>query len=102
MDSPPIIKNPAEAGFFCVQKEAESLHRLDVSCLLALRARLHFKRDLLVFLQRLEAVDADFREMREQIFTAAVRSDEAKALSVVEPLDGTGFHITLFLKMVNK
>jgi hypothetical protein len=36
--------------------------------------------------------------VREQIFATAVRRDEAKALSVIEPLDGTGFHIT-FLKM---
>jgi len=43
--------------------------------LLALRARLHFKRDLLVLLQRLEAFRADFREMREQIFAAAVSED---------------------------
>jgi hypothetical protein len=85
---------PRKRGFSLRPEGSVRLHRLDVSCLLALRARLHFKRNLLVFLQRLEAFRADFREMREQIFTAAVGSDEAEALCVIEPLDGTGFHIT--------
>jgi hypothetical protein len=37
--------------------------------------------------------------VREEIFAAAIGSDEAKALSVVEPLDGTGFHNYVFLKL---
>jgi hypothetical protein len=88
---PTDVKKPRLGGVFSLRPEGSvRLHRLDVSCLLALRARLHFKRNLLVFLQRLEAFRADFREMREQIFTAAVGSDEAEALCVIEPLDGTG------------
>ena len=56
--------------------------------------------DLLAFGQGLEAVAGDFGEVSEQIVTACVRSDEAKALSVVEPFNGTGLHI-IFLKDKN-
>jgi hypothetical protein len=30
--------------------------------------------------------------MREEVVTALIRGDEAEALAVVEPLDGTGIH----------
>jgi len=49
--------------------------------LLTLRALRYFKRDLLIFLQRLEAVALNLGKMREQVFAAAVRRDEPKALS---------------------
>ena len=64
------------------------LKRLDVGRLLAFRALLHFKTDLLILLQRLKAVSLHFRKMRKQILTAVIRRDEAKALCVVEPLYG--------------
>ena len=56
------------------------LQRRDFRGLLTLRALRYFKRDLLIFLQRLEAVALNLRKMREQVF-AAVRRDEPKALS---------------------
>jgi hypothetical protein len=31
--------------------------------------------------------------VREQVFAASVGRDEAKAFSIVEPFDDTGFHI---------
>jgi hypothetical protein len=30
--------------------------------------------------------------VREQVVTAVIRGDEAEALCIVEPLDGTGIH----------
>lgn len=78
------------------------LQRLDVRRLLALRADLDVERDALVLLQRFEAVGADLRKVREQIFTACVRRDEAKPLSIVEPFDDTGFHVAVSLKILKK
>jgi len=60
--------------------------RLDVRGLLALRADLDVERDTLVLLQRLEAVGADFREVREQIVAACVRRDEAKPFASLNHL----------------
>jgi hypothetical protein len=54
-----------------------------------LRALRYFKRCLLIFLQRLEAVALNLGKMREQVLAAAVRRDEPKALRIVEPLYGT-------------
>jgi hypothetical protein len=47
----------------------------------------------LAFLQALEAISLNFGEVSEQVVAAIVRGDEAKAFSVVKPLNGTGFHI---------
>ena len=63
--------------------------------MLALRAGLHFELDALVLFQGLEACALDFREMREQVFTAAVRGDEAEALGVIEPLHDAGSHFQI-------
>src|SRR3546814_5840062 len=65
------------------------LHFVGLQALLALH---DLERDLLAFLQRLEAVSLDRAEMDEQVL-AAFRGDEAEALGVVEPLDGTGLTI---------
>ena len=46
----------------------------------------HFEADLLAFLERLESLHVDCREVREQVLAAVVRGDEPKALRVVEPL----------------
>src|ERR1700694_3684802 len=95
-----VNKKPAEAGFFC---GVERLERLDVRRLQALRPFLHLELDLLAFLQRLEAVHLDRGVMREQIFAAFSRGDEAEAFRVVEPLDGTGCHYCfLLLKVATK
>jgi len=71
--------------------------RFNVGRLLAFRALLYFKADLLVLLQRLETVRLYFRKVRKQIFTALIRRDEAKTFCVVEPLYGTGCHLLIFL-----
>ena len=95
-------KKPADGGFFgATHAEARvqpDLHRGDVSRLQTLRAVLDFERHALVFLQRLEALGANFREVREQIVTAGVRLDETEALGVVEPLYDTGLHGIAFQK----
>lgn len=71
-----------------------ALHRLDGRRLLALGAHLDLETHLLTFLQGLEALGLNFREVREQIVAAIVRSDEAETLCVIEPLNGTSCHIT--------
>jgi hypothetical protein len=75
------------------------LQGLNVRCLLALRAGLHFEGNALVFLERLETFAANFREVSKQVVTAGVRCDEAKALSIVEPFYDTGFHIPVSLEI---
>src|SRR5581483_3778848 len=49
-----------------------------------------FELDALPLGQRLEAAAVDGRMMDEAILRAALRSDEAEALGVVEPLDCSG------------
>src|SRR5450830_161516 len=83
-------KNPAAAGFSYVWGSRSA--RLDVGSLLAFRALRDFELHLLTFFQGLEAVHVDCGEMREQILTAIIRSDEAKTFGVIEPLNGTCCH----------
>src|ERR1043166_1842413 len=71
------------------------LDRSDPRRLHALGAARRDELDLLAFRQRLEAAAAlDFLEVREQVFAAVGRRDEAKALRIVEPLDRTGLFLT--------
>src|SRR5512133_3321640 len=69
--------------------------RPDVRRLEALRALLHLELDPLPFLQAAEALRLDGGVMDEDVVPAAVLSDEAEALRVVEPLHGTTGHLTL-------
>lgn len=78
------------------------LQRLDIRRLLALRAGLDVERDALVFLQRLEPFRANLRKVREEIFAARIRRDEAKALSIVEPFDDTSFYFPVSLDDLSK
>src|SRR6476469_4077791 len=66
--------------------------RLDLIGLQALLALHNLEGDLLAFLQRLEAGALDGTEVHEQV-RAGLRGDEAEALGVVEPLDGTALTI---------
>jgi hypothetical protein len=72
-------------GFLCYSNGNRNSGGLDVGSLLTFRAGLHFEANLLVLLKCLEAFHADLGKMGEQVFTAAVRRDEAKALCVIEP-----------------
>lgn len=78
-------------GFFYASSKSV-LQRLNVGSLLALRACGHFERNALIFLERLESVALNRREMREQIFTTAIRSDKAKTFGVIEPFYNTSCH----------
>src|SRR5690606_32306344 len=84
-------KGPPRRAFpWCVGRDR--LERLDLVRLQALLALDDLEGNLLAFLQRLEAGALDGTEMHEQV-RAALRGDEAEALGVVEPLDGTGLTI---------
>ena len=65
------------------------LHFVGLQALLALH---DLEGDLLAFLQGLEAGALDRAEVDEDV-RAAFLGDEAEALGVVEPLDGTGLTI---------
>src|SRR3546814_16288864 len=73
----------------CLGAGLLGLHFVGLQALLALH---DLARDLLAFLQRLEAAALDRAEMDEQVL-AAFRGDEAEALGVVEPLAGPGLPI---------
>src|SRR5207342_2217837 len=68
------------------------LDRLDFVGLQALLALHNLERHALAFLQRLEAGALDGTEVHEEV-RAGFRRDEAKALGIVEPLDGAGLTI---------
>ncbi|MDH6150531.1 hypothetical protein OKW46_004456 [Paraburkholderia sp. WSM4179] len=94
-------------GFFAPDRAGDAprtahLQRLNVGRLFALRAGLDFKRNALIFLQRLEALAADLRKVCEQILATHVRRDEAKTLSIVEPFDDTSFHFPVSLCDLSK
>jgi len=84
-------KRPACAGLSFAASNRQ-LHRLDVRRLVALRPGGDVEGNLLPVLQALEARTLDRREMREQVLAAAVRSNEAEALRIVEPLDCSSCH----------
>jgi hypothetical protein len=68
---------------------------LDGSDVCRLRAFLTlagFVFDLRALREGLEAVACDVRVVDEEILVTLVRADEAVALRIVEPLDGSGCH----------
>jgi hypothetical protein len=92
------IKKPGELpGFF--DAELARLSSLNLGCLLAFFAVYDFERYFLSFLERLETLHVDLREMCEQVFAAAIRGDEAEALRVIEPFHGTSCHVAFLLKL---
>jgi hypothetical protein len=84
-------KKPGFPGFFI--QPGLLLDRLDVDSLVAFLAGRDVERHFLVFLEALEAVALDCREVREQILAAAVGGDKAETLGVVEPFNGTCTHV---------
>jgi len=78
-----VNKKPPKRAFCCGVERSE---RLDIRRLQAFGAALHFELDFLAFLQRLEAVHLDRGVMREQIFAAFSRGDEAKPLESLNHL----------------
>jgi hypothetical protein len=69
-----------------------ALQRCDVRGLEPLRAAFRFVADFLALSKRLEASAAHLGEVCEQVIPSLVRRNEAKALAIVEPFNGTGFH----------
>src|SRR5690349_18493975 len=85
----PTKKKPgARPGFFGTG--ANPSERLDLVGLQPLRALRHDEGHLLAFLQALETRGHDRAEVHEYVIAAGA-ADVAKALGIVEPLDGTGF-----------
>jgi len=81
-------KTPPKRGF-------SEKHRLDNLNFLSLHAFLTTggdERDLLAFFQALEAFTLDGTEVNEEVVTG-LRSDEAEAFFIVEPLNGTGLAV---------
>jgi len=68
------------------------LERLDVLCLPALRTFHDVELNSLAFLQATKALRLDRRVMDEYVL-AILAADKAKALSVVEPLNGSLLHV---------
>src|ERR1700747_1988815 len=66
----------------------------DVASLGALLPLGRLELDLRALGERLEALARDRAEVDEHVFAALVRGDEAVPLRVVEPLDGSGCHIS--------
>jgi len=88
-------------GFYSgILECAEFSGSLDIGCLFAFGALGYFERNLLSFLEGLEPPHLDRREVREQIFTAVIRRNEAITLRIVEPFHGTCCHIAV--PLINK
>ena len=73
-----------------------SLALLNVGSLLAFGALRYFERHFLTFFKGLEAVHLNCGKVGELIFTAVIRSDKSEAFGIVEPLDGTCCHKSVF------
>jgi hypothetical protein len=95
---PPIKKAGLAPGLFA--HPALRLSSLDVARLfLAFVSIGDFEGNFLAFLQALESRHVDGREVSEEVFAAAVRGDEAKALRVVKPFNYSGCHCARSLKI---
>src|SRR3954453_2660534 len=70
----------------------DDLERGDVEGLRALVAGLRVEAHAGALGQGLEALRVDARVVDEEVLARVVRRDEAEALVVVEPLDGSGGH----------
>jgi hypothetical protein len=75
----------------------QKLASLNIGSLLAFRALRDFELNFLTFFQGLKTVHVDCGEVSEQIFTAVIWSDEAKAFGIIEPLNSTSCHKKNFL-----
>src|SRR3979409_2294014 len=74
-----------------VEKDERFLERANLGRLHALGAALRDELDLLSFLECLEAASLDLLEVREEVFAATHRRDEAETLGFVEPLYGASY-----------
>jgi hypothetical protein len=90
---PPIKKAPEETGALkWLIKLFFKLRGLGyVGCLQALGALDDLERNLVAFVQRLEAVSRDGRKVHEHVLAIVLR-DKTKPLAVIEPLHYTVCH----------
>src|SRR3954453_13057110 len=91
--SPLNDRRPAEAGRPACSGAGERLQRGDVDGLGPLVPGLGVVADARALGEGLEALGVDARVVDEEVLARVVRRDEAEALVVVEPLDGSGGHI---------
>ena len=89
--------HPAFAGraSYGILECAVFLGSLNIGCLLAFGALSYFERNFLSFLEGFESPHLDRREVREQIFPAVIRRNEAITLRIVEPFHSTCCHIAV-------
>jgi hypothetical protein len=83
-----------------ISSEVPSVDELDgcySDCLRTFGSLGDVELDSLAVLERAIAARLDLRMVNEHIFCAAIRSDKAKALIAVEPLDGSLCHLLLSL-----
>src|SRR3954447_22361486 len=84
---------PRRCGSPRARGVASRLERGDVDGLRPLVAGLGVVGDLRALGERLEAARVDAGVVDEQVLATLVRRDEAEALVVVEPLNGSGCHV---------
>jgi len=98
-----ITKKPRIGGVFrlFVPIGGDCLSAHDIGSLLAFRTLSHIKLDFLTFFKGLEAVHLNCGKVGEQIFTAIQMSDKSEAFGIVEPLDGTCCHKSVFQIMTD-
>src|SRR3954453_8627807 len=87
-ESPP----PERRG---LRREERGLERLDVRRGGPLGTHFGVVADLRALSERLEAVAGDAAVVHEEVLALVVGRDEAEALVVAEPLDGSGCHMFL-------
>src|SRR3954462_5698643 len=88
---PPVSRRHRPGAPRCARpaRTGVVLDDLDGLRLGTLGALLGLELDGRAFRQRLEAITTDRAEMDENVHATAVRRDEAEALRVVEPFDGS-------------
>src|SRR3954454_9256728 len=91
--SPLNDRRPAEAGRPACSGAGERLQRGDVDGLGPLVPGLGVVADARALGEGLEALGVDARVVDEEVLARVIRRDEAEALVVVEPLDGSGGHV---------
>jgi hypothetical protein len=69
----------------------------NVRCFLTFSTRCRSVFHSLTFLKRLESLSGDIGVMNKQILTAIIRSNEAKTLLFIEPLDSSFCHLVFSL-----
>jgi hypothetical protein len=88
-------KNPRCAGILMLSVWISG-SSLDVRSLLAFWALRDVEIHFLTFFESLEATHVDCGKVCKQIFAAVIRSNKAKTFGIIEPLNGTSCHKSVF------